>query len=422
MRLRARRPGHAGGLLLVGDGFSAFGNWIDFLAILTVAAYQFHVTPYGMALVSAAGLLPGMLCGPAIGRWCDRGDARRLLLASTVLRVLATGAILACHSVVLFLPLVALRSVFATVAVPAINVLAARTVAVAGRPRFYSLLNVVNSTAKVVAPALGTVAGSLAGDSVALLLSAGCSAAACGVFALLRVPPQAAAAAGPAPAAAAPLLPAGPAGALPLLWIGSTCAFAVFMVNNLVPLVLQQAGQDKALLGILVACSGAGNIAAGLWLARQGAAARLTGRLRETVLPALLQAACFGVMGLLLWAPGPRTPWLLAAAFAVVGSFSARFAIALNVHLSLRHAADVGAVSGRLQAWQSSMIFIAPMAGAWVLDTLGGAALFGCSTAVALLSFALLRLVLRLAAPRALKPAAPPPAGCDAPPGAAGPA
>ena len=33
-------------LLLAGDGLSAFGTWIDFLAILTLAAYQFHVSPY----------------------------------------------------------------------------------------------------------------------------------------------------------------------------------------------------------------------------------------------------------------------------------------------------------------------------------------------------------------------------------------
>lgn len=60
-------------LLLAGDGFSAFESWTDFLAILTLAAYQFHVSAYEMAIVSAAGLLPGMLLASSIGRWCDRG-------------------------------------------------------------------------------------------------------------------------------------------------------------------------------------------------------------------------------------------------------------------------------------------------------------------------------------------------------------
>lgn len=60
--------------VLAGDGLSAFGAWIDFLAILTLAAWQFQVSPLQMAAVSAAGLLPGILAGPALGRWCDRGD------------------------------------------------------------------------------------------------------------------------------------------------------------------------------------------------------------------------------------------------------------------------------------------------------------------------------------------------------------
>ena len=40
-------------LLLIGDGFSAFGGWIDFLAILALAAWQFQVSPLQMALAYA---------------------------------------------------------------------------------------------------------------------------------------------------------------------------------------------------------------------------------------------------------------------------------------------------------------------------------------------------------------------------------
>lgn len=117
-----------GRLLLTGDGLSAFGAWIDFLAILTLAAYQFHVTPYQMATVSAAGLLPGILLAPTFGRLCDRGNPQHVLLASLVVRAAATGAILFCHDFTLFVALVGLRSVAAMAATPAINVLAVRTI------------------------------------------------------------------------------------------------------------------------------------------------------------------------------------------------------------------------------------------------------------------------------------------------------
>lgn len=121
--MKTNRNGH---LLLAGDGLSAFGHWIDFLAILTLAAYQFHVPPCQMATVGAAGLLPGILAAPAIGRWCDRANPQRILLLSIMARVASTGAILPCHDYAAFIALVGLRSVFATVAPPAINVVAAR--------------------------------------------------------------------------------------------------------------------------------------------------------------------------------------------------------------------------------------------------------------------------------------------------------
>jgi MFS family permease len=225
-------------LLLAGDGFSAFGTWIDFLAILTLAAYQFHVTPYQMAVVSAAGLLPGILAGPFIGRLCDRGNPKQILLASILLRVVATGAILFCHDYLFFVALVGLRSAFATVASPAINVMAVRSVDSTDRPRFYSILNVLNNSAKVLAPAIGTVSSSLTSEAVALVMSLVFSAASFVTFAFIRIAEKE-----PTP------ISNGKTGApikapfvslVPLLWVATTCAFFVFMVNNLVPLVLQQ--------------------------------------------------------------------------------------------------------------------------------------------------------------------------------------
>ena len=83
--------------MLAGDGFSAFGAWIDFLPILTLAAGQFQVSPLPMAAVSPAGLLPGSRAGPALNRWCDKGDKNditQILQGFIALRLLATGAIL----------------------------------------------------------------------------------------------------------------------------------------------------------------------------------------------------------------------------------------------------------------------------------------------------------------------------------------
>ena len=395
---------HNAHLLLAGDGLSAFGAWIDFLAILTLAAYQFHVTPYQMAAVSAAGLLPGILASAAIGRWCDRGNPKQILLLSIAGRVATTGAILFCHDYLWFVALVGLRSVFATVAPPAINVMAVRSVEPGERPRFYSILNVLNNAAKVLAPAMGTVSSSLTNEAVALLMSLAFSAASMVAFAFITLAPkEAAAGAGRGPAVSATLAPPG---LTPLLWIAATSAFCVFMVNNLVPLVLQQSGFDKSLLGLLVSCSGAGNILSGLWLARREAARTMRGELREMVQPAMLQALGFGAIGLLLWRQPGHAAALLPVLFLVIGTFSARYAIAMNVHVSVHHGAAIGHAWGVAQAWQSAMILVAPMVGAIVLDALGPAALFAFATGSAVLSFGLF-FALRSAGMRRFQTPAP---------------
>lgn len=374
-------------LLLAGDGFSAFGTWIDFLAILTLAAWQFHVTPFEMAIVSAAGLLPGSLAAAHIGRMCDRGHPKRLLLLSIAGRVATTAAILLCHGYALFVALVALRSLFATVAPPAINVLAVRSLPPGDRPRFYSVLNVLNNTAKVLAPAIGTVSSSLSSEALALVLSLLFSGAALATFSFVRMEDDAA-----EPAKAPGEVPPAPSKPLlPLLWIGATCAFFIFMVNNLVPLVLARAGFDKSLLGVLVSCAGAGNVLSGLWLARLSAARTLRGELGELLRPALLQALGFGSIGLLLWWLPHQSAWVLPFVFFAIGTVSARYAIALNVHLGTHFADSIGRASGLLQGWQNAMIFVAPMIGAVVLDRLGGPALFAVAAGAGLVSLALLR-------------------------------
>ena len=85
-------------------------------------------------------------------------------------------------------------------------------------------------------------------------------------------------------------------------------------------------------------------------------------------------------------------PLALPAMFFLIGTLSARHAIALNVYLSRHHAPTMGESSSRLQAWQNSMILAAPLIGAVVLERAGGAALFGFSALCAGVSYAALGL------------------------------
>ena len=385
--------------LLIGDGLSAFGSWIDFLAILTMAAYFYKVNAFEMAAVSAAALLPGILLAKRIGQAADSTNPKTLLQLSIGGRLLMTAAIVFSANLYLFLVFVAIRSIFTSVALPAINVLAVRTIEQDERPRFYSALNVINNSAKVIAPAIGTVASSLSSEVFALLLSGVCSLLAMLFFGLLAVQPTTARS---MPNQAKSSLIQQP-NFLSFVYVAASYAFFVFMVNNLVPLALQQSGFDKALLGILISCSGAGNILTGVWLAKRSREATITPQLISVALPASLQAIGFGCIGLVLAFAPHLHQVLLPICFFIIGTFSARFAIQCNVYMSTHFASNIGAVSAAVQSFQNAMILIAPMIGAVVLENAGSSNLFLFAAALGLASYGLLILklnVLNRAAPQ----------------------
>ncbi|STR44773.1 MFS transporter [Iodobacter fluviatilis] len=375
-------------LLLIGDGFSAFGTWIDFIAILTLSAYQYHVSSIEMAVVSAAMLLPGILLAPVIGRICDQRDPKQILLLSIIFRVLCTAGVLLLQNFGAFLILISLRSIFASVAPPAINVMAIRSLNQTALPKFYSVLNILNSAAKIIAPALGTISSSLSSEAFALIMSAVFSSASFAAFSMVRtqsVSRQDEQRHSTTKETSITTM-------MPFLWIAGSYAFFVFMVNNLVPVALERSGFDKSLLGILISCSGAGNILSGIWLAKKsatGISSSLSGRPSETLTPALLQALGFAVIALLLWSEINHKAYILPVVFFFIGTVSARYAIALNIHMSTHHGHSIGAASGALQSAQNIMILLAPMLGAIVLDKAGAAGLFATAAATAFLLYAL---------------------------------
>ena len=124
------------------------------------------------------------------------------------------------------------------------------------------------------------------------------------------------------------------------------------------------------------------------------------------LVPALCQAAGFAVIALLLWQrpAGMATtlPLMLPLMFFIIGIFSARLAIAMNVHVATHHATRVGQVWGVVGSWQSTMILLAPLLGAVVLDLWGPAMLFAFAAGSAAVSLGLLGVLRRVIARRLL--------------------
>ena len=61
---------------------------LQFTAILALAA-----TPLQLSLLTAAGVLPALLCGFVVGAWVDRLRRRPVLIAADLLRAALLGSI-----------------------------------------------------------------------------------------------------------------------------------------------------------------------------------------------------------------------------------------------------------------------------------------------------------------------------------------
>ncbi|MFG6449777.1 MFS transporter [Roseateles sp. BYS180W] len=403
-RLRAHLPPTPLRQLLHVEAWAALGGWIDFLAILGLAVWQFQAGAQGLVMISVCMLLPGIVASRWVGRWCDAGHARALLRTSLWLRGAMTLGLLVCTQFDVFLVLLALRSLLFSVYQPAIQVMGVRTVPVALRDRFQAQLTLVMSTAKVLAPLLGAACAALWGERWALLLAALASGMA--LLALRSVPQQEAE---PAPAQSQPH-PTAPAIAtaqqsgsakpvlasgslLALLWMVGTEWMAAAVYNNLSPAVLHKAGLGSHWLGIVAGVSGLGNVLASAWMVRRRKVAQ---GWMSLALPAAWVGVCTLGYGAMFTWDSPHMRWGLLF-WAVLSSMGmATYLIAQNRFMVQHHAPQLGRASAAVQATQNSCLLLGPFAGAWVFSQHGTLALYMASSLVIAVGLVLLPLVLRL--------------------------
>ncbi|MEN3110967.1 MFS transporter [Uliginosibacterium paludis] len=379
--------------LMLGTALAGFGGWIDFLAILTLAAYVYQASASLMALISAIFVLPSMLLGPRIGRWLDRSRPLPILLAALGLRTLSTGLLLLQAPVALFCGLLVLRALFNTPTESAANLLVARVVKTEDVPRYFSMLGVLRNASKIAAPVIGSTLASRFGEASALSASILLSLIA---LALLAAAFRGQAAIGPGtpkPVREAPV----PASGAPvdenrdllrtLLGTVTVFSFMVFLINNQLPVLLHKAGFDKALLGLLVSCSGAGGILAAAWLARRKRAAQAgPDPLRLTLFASGLVAVCFIGLGFAFRLPPALAPWFAGLLFFCTGLCASVQTIQSSVVVVQRFPQGVALASARMQAFQSGAMLIAPWVAALLIPHLSVSALFLLDGSVALLA------------------------------------
>ena len=360
-------PSNIFSLILLGDALANFGSWLDFLAVLSMSAYKFKSSTYGMAGLSCALLLPGIICARWIGRLSDRVNPARILSISIPLRVIGTISILMSSNYWTFVLFVAAHSLASAFVVPAINTFTTHISAERDLTRRFSLLTAVNNFCKILAPSIGAAASQWFGEASVLLVSAALTGLGGLCFVAMRINhPQ---------ENAFPKSSKRIAGnsvnvrtVIPFLCVVAAYSTLGMLVNNQMPLILRNLGFGKEILGFLVSSAGIGGLLGAAFLAKKtGNQPRYEGFI-AIVIPSFASCAVFVCIGLLF-----RNEWiyrapLLCLCFFMTGLLGSFFAVNSNVYLAKRYPASVGETTAIRQGTQSVVQLLSPFVGAFLIQ------------------------------------------------------
>src|SRR3954468_14749538 len=162
--------------LWLGQTISVFGDQITLLAIPLVAVLALGATPEQMGLLTAAGLLPGLLFSLPAGVWLDRVHRRRrLMIAADLLRAVVIASVAAAFALgILSLPQLFVTTFIAGTLGLAFDIAwSTQFVTVVEREEYLtanSMFNGSRSLAQVAGPLIGGTLIQFLGAAIAVLV------------------------------------------------------------------------------------------------------------------------------------------------------------------------------------------------------------------------------------------------------------
>ncbi|WP_273758569.1 MFS transporter [Bartonella sp. AU55XJBT] len=380
-------------VLLLGNGMVSFGGWVDYIVILTVSVFYWKADQYDVAFIGAATLLPGIVLSKPIGMLVSSKYMIHWLRASLLLRALCTVALLMATSLQGFIVLAVIRATFNSVAMPAISVLSANSVPECERSRYYSVLNMINSAAKMSGPALGSTLSAFLSDAYTLLFSGFLTFLGLMVFCCIGTQ-----------SVLMPMIKKANTmksqqklcGTTWYAYVGVMFIYfaMVFMVNNQLPVILHAMKMNKQVLGMLVSASAIGNFLYGFWSVKKSKHKPLTGKISELLMPAMSTMVCFVMISVCFFYLDLLHIETLLLCFFLIGMVSAYFSISSNVYLVTNFNEQIGTASGWVQSIQNLAMLVAPFIGAFVLDHTSSGKLFLLSGVIGLFCLLGIRILV----------------------------
>jgi predicted MFS family arabinose efflux permease len=159
-------------LLFTGQVVSNLGDWLDYLALATLIAYVWHKGPAALAALAVVIAIPWIAVAPFAGVWVDRWPKRAVLVGADLARAAVVTGLVFAPSLGVLLPLVFLKTSFATFFSPAEQATIRVVVPEAQLLAANSLSQFVQQATKVIGPALGGLLVAVASPRVAFAADA----------------------------------------------------------------------------------------------------------------------------------------------------------------------------------------------------------------------------------------------------------
>jgi MFS family permease len=159
-------------LLFGGQVVSDLGDWLDFLALITLLVYKWGLGAGALAALSVAIALPWAFVAPIAGVWVDRWPRKPVMVTCDLARAVVVLGLVFANSLPVVLALVFVKTVFSTFFGPARRATIASTVPQDDLLPANGLSQLSVQGTKVVGPALGGILVALAGPRAAFVVDA----------------------------------------------------------------------------------------------------------------------------------------------------------------------------------------------------------------------------------------------------------
>lgn len=175
--------------LFAGSALNSLGTWATLIALWGYAGVHFHVGPSGIALIGLTWAGPAALLSPFAGVPVDRFGPKRVLIASFVVGVASSLAMVGAGSFAVLVALALLAGTVEAVGKPAAMALPARLVDPSDLLTANAMIGAAEQSAIIFGPLVGSAAIAAWGIRAAFLIDAATFVIGALAVASLRVPP-----------------------------------------------------------------------------------------------------------------------------------------------------------------------------------------------------------------------------------------